>query len=163
FGNLGHNWGTILASYSLSLDADGTEGMQGILLQFEISNLNFSIAVELMVSDAAAAHPAEPGSVFAGEAGRHEGGRAKQGNAFFRRQGSVLRRSGLLFRRSRSFLCRLFFRWRSLLFCWGKQADFTRRNGHELFVHQAGARHVAVERRPAFAEQPAKIHLGVKK
>src|SRR5436305_12334951 len=88
-----------------------------------------SIMIELVVADAAAAKPLPPGSVLLDEARGHEC-------------------CGTLFGRVD------FFGSRGLLLGRDEEANLHRRNRNELFVDQAGARHVSVERRAAFAQQP---------
>src|ERR1700684_2618792 len=98
-----------------------------------VSGAPAAIAVELVVIDAPAAHPAPPGGGRLGESGTTERCGAKQN--------------------------RMRLRWRALLLCRHQLSRFNRRYGDEFFIDEIGARQRSVESGSTFAEQALNIEF----
>src|SRR5215469_3762262 len=93
-----------------------------------------AVAVELVVGDFAAAHPAPGGRGFEGKSGSVEGRRPKSGRALGLRQGR-------------------------LLLGWNDNANFERRDRQEFFVDQRIPSHMAIKGRASLAKQKVDIEL----
>src|SRR2546423_14884450 len=116
----------ILASLQPKRDCSRRKFGKWVIL--EIKSTSATVAIELMVGNTTAAHPLPPRRSFFKKSRRQEGGRA--------------------YARGIGFFC-----FRGLLFRRDQGSDFYRRYSQEIFIDQAGARHIAIERWTTFAEK----------